>query len=578
MTTWAARLARPAARLLFGAADQVWLAPIMARALPGAGLVLATSLTAAALGLAAPLLTGSLIDQGIMARDMNALLFWAGVGFAVGLGAVGLGIVNAMLHLRASARMLADLRGQVMAAALARDPRLPDPPIGETAARIDGDSAEIQRFAFDSVLTAVGAVFRLVGGTILMASLDWRLTLLPALAAPLELWFLSRTRPETARRAEEVREARGELSAHLTESLAARATLRGLGAESRRMEAFHKLQDRQIGGLLRQRIWGEMVGAFGQILTAIMRAGVLLIGGWLVIQGHWGIGSLVAFLAYTGMMSGPLRNLLGLYHAQARAQVALKRLSGLMAAAVDPRAGRALGEAAPLLEFRAARAAGGRHEPLSFTLRPGERVLIDGPSGVGKSRLMALLTGAAPLETGEVLMGGIPVGEIRRQDLQARILHLEQRPTALRGSLAENLRLGAPEAGEAALWEALEVVGLALWARERKGLATPIGETGADLSGGMRQRIALARGLLRPAAVLIFDESFSEIDDEACRRILARIEAEQTARLRIFIAHAGPAREGDFDQRITLSASAPILRKSRGETPSQRESAREKAV
>lgn len=575
---WAARLAAPATRLLFGAEAAGWLAPVLARALPGAGVVLATSLLAAALGLAAPMLTGALIDQGIMARDMNALLFWAGIGFAVGLGAVGLGLVNAMLHLRASARMLADLRGKVMAAALARDPRRPEPPIGELAARIDGDSAEIQRFAFDSVLVAVGAVFRLIGGTIMMASLDWRLTLLPALAAPLELWFLSRTRPETTRRAEEVRESRGELGAHLTESLAARATLRGLGGAPGRLEDFSDLQTRQIGSLLRQRLWSEFVGGFGQILTAVMRAGVLLVGGWLVIRGDWGIGSLVAFLAYTGMMSGPLRNLLGLYHAQARAKVSLERLSGLMAAARNPLAGEPAPPAPWSLEFREARAFRAAHDPASFTLRPGERVLLDGPSGIGKSRLMALLTEAAPLERGAVLIGGRPVGAIRQADLLAGILHLEQRPTALRGSLKANLRLGAPEAAEADLWRALEAVELAAWAKEKAGLETILGETGADLSGGMRQRLALARGFLRPVQVMIFDESFSEIDDEACRRILAHVEAAHADRLRIFIAHAGPLREGAFDQRITLSASAPILRRSLGETPNQRVSAREKAV
>ncbi|MEF9601912.1 ATP-binding cassette domain-containing protein, partial [Paracoccus sp. PXZ] len=116
------------------------------------------------------------------------------------------------------------------------------------------------------------------------------------------------------------------------------------------------------------------------------------------------------------------------------------------------------------------------------------------------------------------------------------------------------------------------------WARAEAGLATPIGETGANLSGGLRQRIAIARALLRPAEVLIFDEAFSEIDDAACRRILAAIEARRADATRIFIAHSGPAREGRFDQRITLTSSAPIFLSSRGEAPYQREKAREKAV
>ncbi|MFD2442164.1 ABC transporter transmembrane domain-containing protein [Paracoccus kondratievae] len=136
----------------------------MARALPLGMVVLLASLLAAALGLAMPMLTRQVIDAGIMARDMQALIFWAGLSFALGLGAVGFGIANSMLHLRASAHMLAHLRGRMFSAALARDPARAELPLGEAMARLDGDCAEIQSFAFDTGLVAVGALFRLAGG------------------------------------------------------------------------------------------------------------------------------------------------------------------------------------------------------------------------------------------------------------------------------------------------------------------------------------------------------------------------------------------------------------------------------
>lgn len=572
-----ARIAGLIACLLFGDEAKDWIAPVLARALPGAGLVLLSSLLAAVLGLGAPLLTAAVIDQGIMARDMDALLFWAAASFAVGLGAVGLGVLNSMIHLRASARMLTDLRGRIMAASLARDPRLPDLPVGETAARIDGDSAEIQRFAFDSVLVAVGAIFRLAGGTILMAMLDWRLTLLPALAAPLELWFLSRVRRETTCRAETVRESRGELASHMTESLNVRPMLRSLGASPMRLADFNDLQNSQVSALIHQRIWSEMVGTVSQILTAITRGGVLLAGGWLVIRGDWQIGALVAFMAYTGMMAGPLRNLLGLYHAQAKARVALDRLSAVMASAPHQPAS-AIVPVEAVAAFRAARALGGLHPPASFLIHAGEKVLIDGPSGIGKSRLMSALTGSAALDCGKVLIGGIPVEDLGRTDLTKLVVHVEQRPMLLRGTLGANLRLAAPIAKDVALWRVLAIAELSEWADKRSGLATRIGESGADLSGGLRQRIALARALLRPAPIMIFDESFSEIDAPACWRILASIDVAYADRARVFIAHSGPAREGAFDQRITLSSSAPDLRRSLGGTPNQRERALVNAV
>ena len=571
------RFAARAARLIFGTEAARWIAPVMARALPGAGLVLAASLAAAALGLAMPMLTRQVIDAGIMARDMPALVFWAGLSFVLGLGAVGFGIVNSMLHLRASAAMLADLRGRLFGAALARDPALPDLPLGEAMARLDGDCAEIQSFAFDTLLVAAGAVFRLAGGLALMVALDWRMALLPLLAAPFELWFLSRARPRTRALAEDVRERRGALTSTMAETLGARATLRGLAALDQREAGFARAQSAQIGGLIRQRLWSETVGAVSQTITAILRGAILLVGGWQVVRGDWQIGTLIAFLAYAGMMSGPLRNLLGLYHAQARARVAAARLGGVIASA-RPDTGAAPSPGPATLTLREARATGGVHHPVSADILPGQRVLLDGPSGIGKSRLMAALTRDATLAEGAALLSGADVAGLRPAALTERIAHLAQRPAILRGTLAENLRLAAPDAGDAALWQALSDADLADWARAEAGLATPIAETGADLSGGLRQRIAIARALLRPAGVMIFDEAFSEIDDAACRRILAAIDTRHADRTRIFIAHSGPAREGRFDQRITLTSSAPIFLSSRGDAPYQREKAREKAV
>ena len=571
------RLATRIARLIFGHAAALWLAPVMARALPGAGVVLAASLGAAALGLALPMLTRQVIDAGIMARDMGALGFWAGLSFALGLGAVGLGMVNAMLHLRVSAAMLADLRGRLFGAALARDPALPELPLGEAMARLDGDCAEIQSFAFDTVLIAIGAVFRLGGGLALMLMLDWRMALLPLLAAPFELWFLSRARPRSHRLAQTVREQRGALTSQMAETLASRATLRGLGALDQRAVGYGLAQRAQIGGLIRQRLWSETVGAVSQTLTAILRGAILLIGGWQVVRGDWQIGTLVAYLAYAGMMSGPLRNLLGLYHAQARACVAVTRLQGVITDA-RPDQGSAPPAGPVTLTLAAARAGGGVHAPVSATIPPGQRVLLDGPSGIGKSRLMAALTRDAALDRGTARFSGADIAVLRPGALAERIAHLAQRPAILRGTLAQNLNLAAPDAGDAALWRALKMADLADWARAAGGLDTPIAETGADLSGGLRQRIALARALLRPVDVLIFDEAFSEIDDTACRRILTAIEANRAGRTHIFIAHSGPAREGRFDQRITLTSSAPIFLSSRGEAPYQRENAREKAV
>lgn len=156
-------MARLAARRVFGAGSD-WIAPVIAWALPGIGVVLATSLGAAVLALAPPWLTKQLIDKGLVAGDAAALWLYAAALFAVGLAALGSGAVNSLLHLRYSAAMLADLRGRMLGAALARPAARPPLPVGEAMARLDGDTAEIQQFAFNSLLAAAGSLFRLAGG------------------------------------------------------------------------------------------------------------------------------------------------------------------------------------------------------------------------------------------------------------------------------------------------------------------------------------------------------------------------------------------------------------------------------
>ncbi|MBV0892790.1 ABC transporter ATP-binding protein/permease [Paracoccus sp. Z118] len=571
-------LARLAARRVFGP-EAGWLAPVIATALPGIGVVLATSLAAATLGLAPPWLTKQLIDKGLLAGDAGALWLYAAALFAVGLVALGSGMVNSLLHLRYSAAMLADLRGRMLAAVLGQTAARPAQQVGELMARLDGDTAEIQRFAFDGLLAAAGSVFRLAGGAAMLFVLEWRLALLAVAAAPLNLIFLSWARPRTQARAEAVRDSRGALSSWLVETVAGLPSLRSIGAEATRAEGFAPLQATQIVLLIRQRRWLELTGAVPHLVNAVVRSAVLVAGGLMVIAGTWPLGSLIAFLAYIGMMTGPLQNLLGLYHAQAQAKVALARLSALAATEAAETGGRSPAPGPGALRFVAARAQAGRHLPVELTIRAGQRVLLDGPSGIGKSTLAALAARlAAPAPGARVFLDGEDVAGLDPVALRRAVAIVPQSAALFRGTLADNLRLADPAADDAALWRALGDAGLAGPLRQREqGLDTPIAEASRNLSGGERQRIALARALLLPFRVLVLDESLSEVDAAAAAEILSAIMRRHPERTLVVIAHAGPARDLGFDQVVTLTVD-PAFRNARGDAPNQRENARENAV
>ncbi|MCF8502240.1 MAG: ATP-binding cassette domain-containing protein, partial [Rhodospirillum sp.] len=490
-------LARTFARLLFGPEAGDWMAPVLRRFLGGLGFVLALSLAVATLGLATPYLTKLIIDDGLLAKDGGALLLWAGLTFAVGLAALGGGALSGLVHLRFSARMLAEVRGRVLDAVLRQGPRrgkAVSHPIGEVMTRLDGDAGEVQQFAFDALLSGLGAALRLTGGAVMLAVLEWRLALVAIALTPLELLFLAWARPRTERMAARVRERRGILSSFLAESVAGLGVIRALGAEGTRRSALDAPQEAQVEALMAQRRWREVTTAVPSILGALARTATLVLGGWWVIEGTWPLGSLVAFLGYLGFLTGPLRTLLGLYHAQARVKVAVARILDLLGG--GEKAGACPGlPVPPGPGVLALDGVGFAHGPtldpvldaLSLTLPAGAKILLKGESGRGKTTLIGLLTGGLLPDRGRVTLEGADIGQMDSLALRRAVVVVPQVGWVFQGTIADNLRLAAPDATEADLWRVLALVGLEDWLkRERQGLDTEARERGLDLSGGQR--------------------------------------------------------------------------------------------
>lgn len=165
-------------------------------------------------------------------------------------------------------------------------------------------------------------------------------------------------------------------------------------------------------------------------------------------------------------------------------------------------------------------------------------VAVVGPSGSGKSTLVELLVRFRDPDRGWVEVGGVNVSQIDAGELRRRVMLVPQRPDIFFGTLAENLRLANPDASDAELWQALDRAALGDWARSlAHGLETTTGELGETISGGQRQRLALARAFLRDPDVLILDEATSELDPETERRVLNEIAADRGRRTIIVVAH-----------------------------------------
>lgn len=191
-------------------------------------------------------------------------------------------------------------------------------------------------------------------------------------------------------------------------------------------------------------------------------------------------------------------------------------------------------------------------ENLDLAVAEGERVAILGESGSGKSTLAQLLLRLWDPEAGRITLAGTDLRQVAQAEVHARIAFLSQETPLFSGTLRENLLLGDADAGEPALWDALRDAGLADFvAALPEGLETWIGETGVNLSGGQARRLALARALLKPAAVLLLDEPTEGLDRAAERAFLETLETAARGRSLLLITHA-PDLAGRVDRVLRL--------------------------
>ncbi len=523
-------------------------------------LVLFLALVGTALVLAQPLFTRALIDDGILAGDFATTLRVAAAMLAIALLAALVGGLNRYQHVLLSANVLFALR-----LALFRHLTRLSPAFyarwrgGDLLARLDGDVAEIQRFAVDALLAAVSATLGLIGALALMLGLSWQLSLIAFVLLPLEFIFLRRMRPRIDATTRALRERGSDLSAFLVERLGSMKFIQQTAAEEREAARLDDLQNEFRGDLLRQQMVGYLSGAVPGLMTTASNALVFILGGWLVIEGRLTLGTLIAFTAYLSRATGPIQTLLGLYVAARRALVSLQRVRELARqkpAVTSPALPTPLpASARGAIRFERVRFA---HDAIDIlkaadlTIAPGEKVGLIGLSGAGKTTLIDLLQRHYdPLE-GRILLDGIDLRELDLAEVRRRIAVVAQDTVLLKGSLLDNLRYAAPQATPAQIEDAARRAQVDDFARRLPdGYATDVGTAGRLLSGGERQRIAIARALLQDPLVLVLDEATAAVDPATEARIIEAVDELFGGRTRLVISHR-PGTLAGVDRLIEL--------------------------
>ena len=374
----------------------------------------------------------------------------------------------------------------------------------------------------------------------------------------------------TARAARELREARGAIAAHVTDSVQGVREVLAFGAQERREAEMSAIEKRISSGLGIQGRWIALRRGLNQAAVALGVVTVAMVAGSNVLAGTLTLPQ--AGLAL-GIAMGSFCPVLAVEEFAADLDQAFASAARVFAitdrapAVADP------AEPKPLtpgdIEFTDVSFAYPTDEEapapapmvlggVSIRIPAGKRTAIVGASGSGKSTLASLLTRTWDPASGTVTIGGTNVAEASLRDLRATVASAPQRPYLFNDTLRANLLLAAPDATEADLERALEAVDLTDWlATEKDGLDTVVGDMGERLSGGQRQRLALARALLRDAPIYVFDEATSQVDPATEARVREGIARVAKGRTIVEIAHRISAVR-DADQIIVMDAGRVV--------------------
>jgi ATP-binding cassette subfamily B protein len=509
--------------------------------------IMGLSLAVSALVLLQPYLTKILIDDGLLAGDFATLVTVALTIFFVGLLSTGLAGTNRYLHTRLSGKILFHLRESVYQHLQTLSPAFYSRHrTGDILSRLDGDVAEIQRFAVDGLFAAVSGVLGLVGAVGFLFFLNWQLSLVVLVLVPLEWTWLYVMRPRVQQQTRKMRERSADISSFLVETLPAMKFIQSVAAEQREAQRLEGLNRFYLGDLLRLQLIEFATSAVPTVLTTGTRTLVFIIGGYWVIEGRMALGSLIAFTTYLGMAVGPVQTLLGLYMGLQRMKVSLQRVQLLTAARADVTPGAAGKLPAGLrgeivfdkLSFSYPGSDEQVFETTSARFPAGAKVGLYGPSGIGKTTLVDLLLRHFDPSAGRILIDQHDLSDFDLREWRQRVAIVAQDIVLFRGSIEDNIRYANTGATADQLDEVVRRASLSdLIARLPQGLQTPVGERGARLSGGERQRIAIARALLQQPLLLIFDEATSAVDREAEKEVMGEVDRLFADTTRLIISH-----------------------------------------
>ena len=509
-------------------------------------LVMVLSLLSTTVALAQPYISRLLIDDALLRHNLHALGVIAAAMVAVTVVGFAVNILSSYRYVRLSAECLFDMRLAVYRHLQNLSPRFfAKSKMGDIVSRINNDIGEVQRICADTLLSVLSNILFLVGSLAVMATLNWRLFLASVALLPVSVIALRHYQARLTVETKRLRERSSDLGSFLIESLLAMRLIVATGNENREAEEFRRRNGRFLESLLSMQMMAFLASGLPGAVLTVSTAIVFIYGGKLVIDNHLTLGGLVAFMAYHLRLLSPVQVMLGTYTNLLTGGVALGRVFEILDVSVEVRESPSAIACANLrgqITFDRVRFRFLNDVPVledvSCQITAGRICAIVGASGSGKSTLADLLLRFYDPDCGAISIDGRDLRDFRLHDLRRQIALVEQTPFLFRATIKENIAYGNPAATldeiracarSAAIDDYIQSLPL--------GYDTVVGERGCTVSAGERQRIALARALLRRPSVLVMDEPTAALDPSSEAAIARSLSLARHSRTVILVTH-----------------------------------------